>query len=129
MEKRICKRITVDIEIRFYCWNMFFWKRLCYGTMKNLSENGMFIRTERTFFPCDAQIEIYIPSKDEVLYIPYNLISIIWRRILPDNSFDGIGVKFSNPPPKYLEFITSGLFLNSKTTPFPMVLMNKGMIK
>jgi hypothetical protein len=105
MEKRACERITMSVDIRFYCWNMFFWKKLCSGTIKNLSKNGMLIKTEKTFFPCDSQIEIFIPFKEDFLYIPDNLSRIVWRKKLSDNSFDGIGVELLEQPHNYLKFI------------------------
>jgi hypothetical protein len=112
MEKRACKRIPVNIELRFYCWNSLSWKKLYPGTITDISEKGMFISTENTCFPCDSLLEIFISFiKEKVLYIPAYNSSIMWRRMLPDDSFDGMGIELSNPSQDYLEFVNSLRFI------------------
>ena len=106
-EKRTCKRIRVNVEIRFYCWNNFSWKKLYSGTIVNLSKNGMFIHTKNMCFPCDSQLGIFIPFKEKVMYIPTNRIKIVWGKMLSDDSFDGIGIKLSHQHQEYLEFVES----------------------
>jgi len=106
-EKRTCKRIPVNVEIRFYCWNNLSWKKLYSGTIANLSEKGMFISAKNMCFPCDSQLGIFIPFKDEVMYIPAHRIKIVWKNMLPDDSFDGIGIKLSKQRHEYLEFVES----------------------
>jgi hypothetical protein len=105
MEKRAKKRISANIDIEYYLWNPLFWKKQYTGTIKNLSENGMFISTNTTNFPLDSLLEIYIPFNTETLFLPAKFSNIAWRRILPDDSCDSIGVELSNPPREYLELV------------------------
>ena len=107
MEKRACKRISASIEIKYYLWNPLFWKKEYTGTIKNLSEKGMFISTKTTNFPLDSLLEIYIPFNKETLFLPAKFSNIAWRRILPDDSCDSMGVELSHPPREYLELLES----------------------
>ena len=106
-EQRTKKRIPANIEIEYYLWKPLFWKKLYSGTIKNISEKGMFIMTKTPSFPLDSLLEIYIPFKKDVLFIPAKDNTIAWRNILSDNSCEGIGVEISNPPWEYLEFYES----------------------
>jgi hypothetical protein len=101
MEKRAYKRIPVNIEIEYYLWNPLFWKKHCTGTIKNISEKGMFISTKTPPFPIDSLLEINIPLNKDVLFIPAKDNTITWRHCASDNSCDAIGVELSNPPRKY----------------------------
>ena len=53
------------------------------------------------------RLEIYIPFKKDVLFIPAKDNTIAWRIILSDNTCDGIGIELSNPPWNYSEIIES----------------------
>ncbi len=98
MEKRAYSRIPVELDVRFYCCNGTYHS----GTVTNLSEKGMFIRTKEMCFPFDSQLEIFIPlKKDEKLRVSVNLSRII---ISPDSD-DSIGVELPDPPREYLEFV------------------------
>ncbi len=106
MEKRAYKRIPANIEIEYYLWKPLFWKKLYAGTIRNISEKGMFISTKTPSFPIDSLLEIYILfNKKDILFIPAKDNTIAWRNILSDNSCDGIGVELSNPPWEYSEII------------------------
>jgi hypothetical protein len=107
MEKRVHERIPASVEIEYYLWKPLFWKKLFTGTIKNISEKGMFISTKTPSFPLDSLLEIYIPFNNHVLFIPAKDSTIVWRNILSDNSCDGIGIELSNPPWEYSEFIES----------------------
>ncbi len=107
MEKRVYQRIPANIQIDYYLWKPLFWKKLYSGTIKNISEKGMFISTKTPSFPIDSLLEIYIPLKNDVLFIPAKDNTIAWRNILSDNSCDGIGVELSNLPREYLKIIES----------------------
>lgn len=99
MEKRAYSRIPVELDARFYCCNGTYHS----GTITNLSEKGMFIRTKEMCFPFDSRLEIFIPLKDERLRVPVNLNRII---ISPDSD-DSIGVELPDPPQEYIEFVKS----------------------
>lgn len=105
MEKRAHHRIPSNIQIDYYLWKPLFWKKLFSGTIKNISEKGMFISTKTPSFPIDSLLEIYIPLKKDVLFIPAKDNTITWRNILPDDTCDGIGVELSNTPQEFLTII------------------------
>jgi len=105
IEKRADKRIPANIEIEYYLWKPLFWKKLYAGTIKNISGKGMFISTKTPSFPLDSLLEIYIPFKKDLLFIPAKDNTIVWRHLLSDTSCDGIGVVLSNPPWEYSEII------------------------
>jgi predicted mannosyl-3-phosphoglycerate phosphatase (HAD superfamily) len=96
MEKRAFERIPADIKVRFYCNNTEF-----SGTIVNLSENGMFINTEESWFPFDVQFDIPVSLEEEILNISVNLNRII---LSPDSN--GIGVELISPSEKYLKFVS-----------------------
>lgn len=98
MEKRACERIPVHIKVRFFCGSSQYT-----GTVKNLSDKGMFITTKTIYFPFDLNFEIHIPWKENDIHLPVNLNRIISS---PD-SCDGLGVELKDPPPEYLEFVNS----------------------
>jgi len=95
MQKRAHERITADLQANFFCGNTMY-----SGTVINLSENGMFIKT-RMCFPFDSQLEILIPLKEEVLKVPIK-VSRIEKR---ENFYDGMGVEVLSPCHHYLEFV------------------------
>jgi hypothetical protein len=107
MEKRACKRIPSSIDIKYHLWNPPVWKKEYFGTIENLSEKGMLISTKTPYFPRDSLLEIFIPFKEKVVFIPVIYSNIIWRSILSDQSCDRIGIELSNPPQDYLEFVKS----------------------
>jgi hypothetical protein len=116
MEKRAYNRIPVSIKIKYLEWHIGFSKNQYTGTIKNITEKGMFISTSYNV-PRDSIIEICIPVvkkkflgipiKKQIFCITANLISIVWGKKLSEYSFAGIGIELSTPPKKYLEFVGS----------------------
>ena len=102
MEKRTLEKIPVDVEVEFYCND-----RVYYGTVKNLSEKGMFISTKRIYFPFDMEFEMYIPRKEKSFRLPVNLARMTTS---PDSS-DALGVEVQEPSREYLEFVNSLRFV------------------
>lgn len=98
IERRACHRIPANVDIRFFCCS-----RIYRGTVSNVSEKGMLIRTREVCFPFDSQFEMFISLKGKELRIPVNLSRILMS---PD-SHDSIGVELLNPSPDYLEFVES----------------------
>ncbi len=96
MRKRSFERIPASINVEFCCDD-----RGYSGTVKNLSENGMFISTRDMCFPFDTKFEVLIPVEESVLTIPVK-VSRITRT---SNCYDGIAVELLNPPEDYLKFI------------------------
>lgn len=97
MEKRAFKRTEVTLPVKYLCENI-----LYNGTIRNLSENGMFIST-CNFLPCSNTVELLVPLSEEVAKFSAEI-----RRIERENDFRyNIGVELLNPPEKYLKFINS----------------------
>jgi hypothetical protein len=98
MEKRASIRIPVSIELKFYCGN-----RIHNGTVINISEKGMFIRTTEMSFPLESQWDLEMTYQGETLSIP---VSLRRMEMSPD-SHDGIGVEIVGPSEKYYSFVNS----------------------
>ncbi len=96
MQKRSFERIPASINVKFYCDN-----RDYSGTVKNLSENGMFISTQDMCFPFDTKFEVVIPLEEDVLNIPVK----VSRITKTSDCYDGIAVELLSPPKDYLKFI------------------------
>jgi hypothetical protein len=60
--KRAHKRIAANIKIVYLEWRIGFWKNFYKGTIKNLSEKGMFISLDYSLLH-NSLIEICIPVK------------------------------------------------------------------
>ena len=94
IEKRAFDRIPVNLE--FHGFNMYY-----FGTVTNLSEEGMFIRSQKINFPLDVQFEVSIPLKHETLNVPVKV-----KRVTKSiGYYDGIGVELMKQPYKYIKLI------------------------
>ncbi len=114
-QKRARQRIPANIKISYIHQHLGFRKILYTGTIKNISEKGMFISTNN-YLPRNSKIELVIPVKKtfmgiyikkQCIYIPDNSITIVWKRALSNDSCDGIGIELSNPTQCYLDFVGS----------------------
>jgi Tfp pilus assembly protein PilZ len=95
MQKRAFERIPAELQANFFCGNTMY-----SGTVTNLSENGMFIKT-RMCFPFNSKFEILIPLKEEVLKVPTK----VSRIEKTEEFYDGMGVEVLGPCQNYLEFV------------------------
>jgi len=95
MERRAVERIAANIDARFLCSNVFY-----SGTVLNLSEKGMFIRT-RKYFPSNTRFVVVISSDDDLLKVMVR----VKRIIMGDADYDGMGVEIVNSDADYLEFV------------------------
>lgn len=97
MWMRAYERIPSNIRIKFFSGVDEY-----YGTVTNLSEKGMFIKT-RVSFPLQPRLKILVPVKSEVMKI-----SAITKSFGNSGQiYDGIGVELVSPPQNYLEYIGS----------------------
>ncbi len=102
MSKRSSLRIPVRINVNFYR------DKKCYsGTITNLSENGMFLRTIGEDFPQGSEFEITIPVKKEELSVSARLI----RSSKIDNGNRGIGLHLVSTSKNYIEFVENLLYI------------------
>ncbi len=97
MEKRDFKRISLNIQVKFFSG-----KTEYAGTMMNFSEKGMYISKEVNF-PLKTQLEILIPVKEEILKV----FAEVRNFTKSGHVYNGIGVELVNPPQNYIEFINS----------------------
>ena len=96
MEKRAVKRISTNLKVKFCCCSTDDY----YGTVTNLSENGMFITTQMCF-PLETSFDIDIFSDTETLKVP---VVVRWVRKSGRN-YNGVGVKVTDPHPRYVNFV------------------------
>ncbi len=94
-EKRAYQRILANIEARFFHDNMFY-----SGTVLNLSEKGMFVRTRR-YLPSESKFIIVMRGEKEVLKI----LAKVKRVTKTDGYHDGMGIEVLNPSEEYLDFV------------------------
>jgi hypothetical protein len=94
-EKRTSERIHTNVEVRFFCGNMFY-----SGVIKNISEQGMFISTKRCL-PFDSQFEILFRSESEILKVPVK----VSRIEKTEGFYDGMGVELLDKPRSYLVYL------------------------
>lgn len=96
MERRSFDRIPVRIDARFFYGNMFYT-----GTVCDLSEGGMFIRT-RKYLPANAIFLLMLRLNNKVLQIPAQ----VKRYVRTNGSRDGMGVVLMNSAKKeYAAFL------------------------
>jgi len=86
------------IKARFYCNDTDY-----SGTVINISEDGMFIRTRKVAFPFESNLVIFISRKERLLKVPVK----VCRLTKTDNVFDGMGVQVIDAEPDYLKFVRS----------------------
>lgn len=95
MDRRAFERIHTSIPVRYT-----FDERLYSGTIQNLSENGMFIKTGN-FLPCVNRLEVMVPLDEEI-----SKFNACIRRIEKvDNANYSMGIELLDPPESYLQFV------------------------
>jgi hypothetical protein len=95
MEKRAYQRAPTHLPIKYICDNSQY-----SGTAMNVSENGMFIRTNN-FLPCDNIVEISIPLKEQIYRVSANI-----RRIEKQTDADfTVGFELIDPPDNYIKYV------------------------
>jgi hypothetical protein len=95
MQKRAYERINTNVRVKFL-----YGSDLYSGTVTNLSENGMYIQTNRCL-PFDAKFDILFQLKGEVKKFPIK----VFRIEKTDGFYNGMGVELIEHPRDYLEFV------------------------
>ena len=98
MEKRAFRRYPVNINVKFYCCSSVY-----SGTVKNLSENGMYIDTTEMHFPSDSRLEIVFATDELKFHVPVKFVRLTTS---PDYQ-DGFAVEISNPPREYYKLLNN----------------------
>lgn len=94
MKKRAFERVPVHLDSRCFEIDNF-------GTVTDLSENGMFISSKKISFPLDTHFEVSVDLKTEQLRIPVKV-----SRITKSNGFyDGIGVELLSCSNDYIKLV------------------------
>lgn len=102
MARRTNIRFPIRINVKFYCSD-----KVYSGTVTNISERGMFIKTNEMCFPEDRQFNLAIPLEHEMAHVPVK----INRLLNMEGGNYGIGVELLNPPPQYIEYVENLLLL------------------
>jgi hypothetical protein len=94
MKKRAFERVPVNLESRCFDIDDF-------GTVTDLSENGMFISSKKISFPLESTFEVSVKLNTEQLHLPVKV-----SRITKSNGYyDGIGVELLNCSNNYLKLV------------------------
>ncbi|MBI5664591.1 MAG: PilZ domain-containing protein [Nitrospirae bacterium] len=107
LKKRAYERIRVNIQV-----NYFFNNEGHSGTLTDLSINGMYIEADESL-PFKSKTDSLNPFKSYcIVYVPFRegklkLIVKVRRVVKADEDYSGMGVELVNPPPDYLEFVSS----------------------
>lgn len=96
-ERRVFDRIPASVAVRFTYNRML--DSLYYGTVDNISRNGMLIRTG-TCFPSHTNITLFI-YKEKILMVHAK----VKRVIKADGFYRAMGIEVIEPSNEYLEFI------------------------
>jgi hypothetical protein len=97
MDRRSFDRVDMSLPVKYVCDDI-----LYSGTIKNISENGMFIKTGN-FLPCINWIEIFVPLEEEIS----KFFARIRRIEKIDDSNFSMGIELLDPPNKYVEFVSN----------------------
>ena len=97
MERRASDRVETNIVARLFCDNLFHSE-----TVKNVSDDGMFINTKR-LLPTGSIFVVIFRLENELL----SVIAKVKRLTSTADNRSGIGATLVNPSRKYLEFIHS----------------------
>ena len=95
MERRAFERCDASIQVKYYSAD-----DLYEGIVENVSEAGMFIRTEN-FLPCMKSLEVLMPLEYEIACIRVEI-----RRIekMDDENLN-MGVEITEPAESYLRYV------------------------
>jgi hypothetical protein len=97
MQGRAFERIPLHIKVQFSCFGIDY-----KGTVTNISENSMFIRTYEMSFPFESQFDVFIPLKDGDMLS----VSVTVKRLsISNGNYDGIGTELLNPPQEFLDLV------------------------
>ncbi len=102
MARRASLRIPIRINVRFYCSD-----KVYSGIVTNISEIGMFIKTNEMCLPDDRQFNLTIPLENEMARIPVK----VNRLVNMEEGNYGIGVELLDPPPQFIEYVENLLLL------------------
>jgi len=99
MERRVSERFTSNLKTRLFYGNLFYT-----GTVTNLSEKGVYIRTKINF-QINSIFAMVLLINDQTV----TLLGRVKRMVRPSGSQSelesGMGIELFNPPISYLEIV------------------------
>jgi hypothetical protein len=100
-DRRSHERIPARIQTRFFCGS-----RIYAGDITDISEKGMFVRTEMRL-PVNSRIDIMILVDGKVMNVPVSV-----RRTVNENNSggavaSGMGVELTRSVQKYVDYVHS----------------------
>ena len=111
-DQREFKGIPSSFKVRFSCFNTDYT-----GTVTNVSENGMFIKTGQMSFPFDSTLEILVHLKHKIFKVPVEVSRITKSK----DHYDGLGVKLLDTPQDFLDLINTYKMIHQNKTSFSLV--------
>lgn len=100
MQERVFERIPSNVQVKFY-----YGYSVYFGTITNCSESGIFVRTNKIFFPLHlhSRFELFVLFNNKVLKVPVK----VGRIEKVDGIYYGMGVELLDITENYLEFLCS----------------------
>ena len=74
MERRALKRIPSDVKASFFCNETDY-----FGTITDMSENGMYIKTDQISFPIESLMDIIIGIKTMLVASFLSTLQTVYR--------------------------------------------------
>lgn len=94
MKRRAFERVPTSLELHSLNINYF-------GVATDLSENGMFIQSQKITFPLKLNFEIMIPMNEDMIHVPVKVARVTKSK----KFYDGIGVELLKPTKNYLNLV------------------------
>ena len=109
--QREFERVPSNFKVRFSCFHTDYT-----GTVINISENGMFIKTGKMSFPFDSTLEILVHLKHKIFKVPVE----VSRMTKSKDHYDGPGVKLLDTPGDYLDLLNTYMLIHKNKTSFSL---------
>lgn len=96
LQRRAFERFPANFMVHFY-----YGDSINFGTVTDISENGMFVKTKIPIADVNSEFEVVIPSPHSELKVP-----VLVRRIAKNNDlYEGFGVEVRNRPEEYAAYV------------------------
>jgi len=109
--QREFERIPSNFRVRFSCFHTDYT-----GTVTNISENGMFIKTGKMSFPFASTLEVLVQLKHKIFRVPVE----VSRMSKSKDHYDGLGVKLLETPQDYLDLVHTYKMTHQNKTAFSL---------
>ncbi|UCH81944.1 MAG: PilZ domain-containing protein [Nitrospiraceae bacterium] len=110
-EKRKYKRVPSNFKVRFTCLHTDY-----KGTVTNISEDGMFIKTGKMSFPFDSTLEIILHLKNKIFKVTVE----VRRMSKSSDHYDGLGVRLLHTSQEYRDLVNTYKMIHQNRTAFTL---------